>query len=127
MIFDTDILVWFLRGNENAEHVIRAAPREERCISIITYLELIQGTQSKIELNHLEKTITGAGFTILPVNEAISWGAAKYLEEHKFISGLDINDALIAATASYHSRTLFTGNFKHFKDLDISIRQFLKN
>jgi predicted nucleic acid-binding protein len=127
MIFDTDILIWFLRGNENVEHTIGTVPPEERFISIITYLELIQGTRSKAELNRLKKTITGAGFNILPVNEAISWGAAQCLEKYQFISGLDINDALIAATASYHGRALFTGNFKHFKDLNISVRQFVKN
>jgi predicted nucleic acid-binding protein len=127
MIFDTDILIWFHRGADEAERAIEITPPDERFISIITYLELVQGVNSKAELKKLKETIQGAGFTILPINEAISLDAAKYLESYRLKSGLDINDAFIAATASYHGRTLFTGNFKHFKDLNISIRQFAKN
>ena len=127
MIFDTDILIWFHRGDDEAGRAIVTTPVEERFTSIITYLELIQGVRSKAELKNLQYVITGAGFNILPVNEDISRLARNYMEDYKFISGLGIFDAIIAATASYHGRTLFTGNFKHFKDLDISVRRFAKN
>ena len=102
-------------------------PVEERFTSIITYLELIQGVRSKAELKNLQEIMTGAGFNILPINEDISRLAGIYMENYKFISGLGIYDAIIAATASHHGRTLFTGNFKHFKGLDISVRRFAKN
>ena len=127
MIFDTDILIWFHWGDDEAERAIRSTPLERRFISIITYLELVQGVRNKAELKSLQETITGAGFNILPANEVISWLAKNYMENYKLKSGIGIYDALIAATASHYGRTVFTGNFKYFKDLGISVRQFAKN
>ena len=127
MIFDTDILIWFHRGADEAERAIETTPLDDRFISIISYLELVQGVNSKAELKKLKETIKVAGFTILPVNEAISLDAVKYMENYRLKAGLDINDAFIAATAYYHGQTLFTGNFKHFRELNISVRQFTKN
>ena len=43
MILDTDVLSWFLRGNEKAtEAVIEALPFS---ISIVIYMELLQGVR----------------------------------------------------------------------------------
>jgi predicted nucleic acid-binding protein len=41
MIMDTDVLIWYMLGNENARKAIDNTGRFS--ISVITYMELIQG------------------------------------------------------------------------------------
>jgi predicted nucleic acid-binding protein len=44
MLFDTDVIIWAFRGNSEAQHEINnAKPRQ---ISIITYMELLQGHET---------------------------------------------------------------------------------
>jgi predicted nucleic acid-binding protein len=50
MLYDTDILIWVQRGNDKAAHVIDED--NERCISIFTYMELLQCAKNKIQ--HIE-------------------------------------------------------------------------
>jgi predicted nucleic acid-binding protein len=53
MLIDTDVLIWYLRGNENARNIIHNNIPFK--ISVINYLELIQGMRSKNELKVLQK------------------------------------------------------------------------
>ena len=46
MIYDTDILIWVQRGNENAARLIEKD--EEKHLSIQSYMELLQGAKNKI-------------------------------------------------------------------------------
>ena len=48
MIIDTDVLIWFLRGNENAQRIIKANIPFK--ISVINYMELVQGMRSKHDI-----------------------------------------------------------------------------
>ena len=126
MIFDTDIMIWFLRGDYEAAKAISSVPVERRFASIVTYLEMVQGVRNKEELKNLQTTIRGMNLAILPVTEEISLIARDYMENYILKSKLNVCDALIAATARQHLETLFTGNLKHFKVLDIPIQPFVK-
>jgi hypothetical protein len=44
MIFNTDVLIWALRGNERAARAIDAAP--DRALAIISLMDLLQGARS---------------------------------------------------------------------------------
>lgn len=48
MLIDTDVLIWYLRGNENSYLAIKKAGSLQ--ISVITYMEFVQGMRSKQEL-----------------------------------------------------------------------------
>ena len=55
MIIDTDVMIWFLRGNQRAiDLVIDAMPFS---ISIVTYMELVQGMRDKQELAKMKKAL----------------------------------------------------------------------
>jgi predicted nucleic acid-binding protein len=53
MIIDTDVLIWYMRGNEKAYEIIENSP--PFFISVLTYIELVQGMRNKSELNNLRK------------------------------------------------------------------------
>ena len=117
MLYDTDVLVWAMRGSKKAADVINRD--EERIISAISYMELMQGSRNNRELLMNKSLLKKSGFTILPVNEAISHRAMVFIEEYALKSGLHLTDALIFATACEHSLTLCSGNEKHFRDIPL--------
>jgi predicted nucleic acid-binding protein len=52
-LVDTDVLIWYLRGNQNAYDLIHSIG--EFTISAVTYMELVQGMSNKEELRNLKK------------------------------------------------------------------------
>ena len=115
MIFDTDVLIWCLRGNAKAARVIEAA--EDRAISIVNYMELIQGARGRREMSLIRSFLKDLDFRTLPLSEAIGHRAAVYMEEYTLKSGLALADALVAGTAVEAHEPLCTANAKHFRSL----------
>lgn len=71
MIFDTDILIWFLRGNENARKAV--LDNSGFSISAVTYMELVQGMKNKRELQIMKKMINSLGVKVLPITPQITY------------------------------------------------------
>lgn len=123
MLIDTDILIWYLRGDRNAAAFLRDC--RPVTISVVTYMELVQGMRNKRELLALRRTIRRWGWRVLPLDESISGRAVAYIEKHFLSHALRLADALIAATAVGHELTLATGNSKHYRVIDeLTLRQF---
>jgi len=123
MLLDTDILIWVLRGNEKAARHVDSM--EKRYISIITYMELIQGARSHHELREIKGFLVDCGFEILPLSENIGHRASIYVEEYGLQMAMSVMDAVIAATAVEHNLALFTGNRKHYKPIkDLNLKVF---
>lgn len=123
MIFDTDVLIFAMRGERDAARAVNAV--EERSISAVTYMELIQGSRDKQELKSIKSFLIDLEFKTLPITENISHRASIYIEEHALRSGLRVADALIAATAAENAESLVTGNMKHFKAIEeITVKSF---
>ncbi|MBA2572115.1 MAG: VapC toxin family PIN domain ribonuclease, partial [Gemmatimonadetes bacterium] len=55
MLVDTDVLVWYLRGTPRAAEVLDQL--EQFDISVVSYMELVQGMRSKEELRVLRSTL----------------------------------------------------------------------
>eukprot|EP00831_Metopus_contortus_P001771 TRINITY_DN10644_c0_g2_i2.p2 TRINITY_DN10644_c0_g2~~TRINITY_DN10644_c0_g2_i2.p2 ORF type:complete len:127 (+),score=15.11 TRINITY_DN10644_c0_g2_i2:379-759(+) len=122
MLFDTDVIIWTLRGNELAAKRVDEEKRLE--ISTVSYMELVKGARDKRELLTIRRYLNDLGFRIIPISENISHRAIIYMEEHALKSGMDMADALIAATAVENALTLYTTNDKHYKvicDLQLSV------
>lgn len=121
---DTDVLIWYLRGNAKAAAVIDKL--ESFSISAVTYMELVQGMRDRKEFNRFRKMILSREITIIQINEEISSRAIYYVEEYSLSHSLQIADALIASTAIVHGVTLLTGNAKHFRVIkDIDVQNFV--
>lgn len=112
MLIDSDVLVWLTRGHPGAAERLRQIPSWR--ISVVTYIELAQGCRNKTELARLKQGLAQQGTLILPLTEGISEQAAQLIDQHTLASGMQLGDALIAATALAHHLPLLTGNTKHF-------------
>lgn len=113
MIVDTDVLIWYLRGNKKAFQKIEELNKVY--ISVVTYMELIQGMRNKNELKIFYKQFTRWNAKIAYINEEISVKAMFYVERHFLSHSLEIADALIAATAIVNASKLLTCNDIHYK------------
>jgi len=115
MLFDTDVLIWALRGSEKAAQMID--DDDERRISAVNYMELMQGARNKREQAAIREFLNALGFVVLPITEAISHRATIFIEEHALKSGIQLADALVFATACEHTLTLCSANQKHFRGI----------
>lgn len=123
MLFDTDVLIWILRGNAKAARLIDET--RDRHVSIVTFMELLQGARDKREIRLIKSFVSGLGFRTLPLTENIGHRAAIYMEEFGLSSGLRVADALIAATAAENSLTLCSGDRSHYRPLsELVLRVF---
>ena len=123
MIIDTDVLVWYMKGNEKAYEVIDSS--NTLFISVVTYMELVQGMRNKTELVNLRKALLGWNAHILYISEEISAKAMFYVEQHYLSHSIQLADALIGATAIAYGYPLLTANDKHYKVLkDVQIEKF---
>jgi predicted nucleic acid-binding protein len=123
VLFDTDILVWIQRGNDRAAALIDK--EEERCISVLTYMELLQEAKEKRQHEHILDFLSEYSFRILPLSENIGHRAAIYIEEYSLSHGLRAGDAIIAATATDNNLTLCTSNLRHYKPIkELKLRVF---
>lgn len=113
MIFDTDVLIWYFRGNDKAKEFIHNTI--EIAISAITLMELIQGIRNKQELHTLHKFLSTNDIQILYINEEITLHAIHLLEDYALSDGVELADALIAATSLHHGEEIITGNIKHYR------------
>lgn len=115
MLFDTDVLIWALRGSKKAAREIDGD--ENRFISAVNYMELMQGARNKQEQTMIKQFLNELGFTVLPITEAVSHRAIIFIEEHALRSGIQLADALVFATACENSLTLCSANQKHFQSI----------
>lgn len=123
MLVDTDILIWYMRGNKNAFKIIEK--NKNFRISVITYMELVQGMRNKMELNALRKSLRDWNASIIYITEEISAKAMFYVEEHYLSQSIELADAFIGATAVAYGLPLLTGNEKHYKPLkDVRVKRF---
>ena len=123
MLIDTDVIIWYMRGNKNAFNALKK--QNQFSISAITYMELVQGMRNKNELSLLRKSLKSWGTKIIYISEEISIKAIFYVEKHYLSHSMQLADALIGATAVSYDVPLLTGNDKHYKIVkEIRISKF---
>jgi len=112
-LIDTDVIIWYLRGNKKAYDLIHGI--DEFCISSVTYMELVQGMRNKEELRTLQKTLKQWNVKTIYISEEISARALFYMQEYFLSHSIKLADSLIASTATSYGMKLITANDKHYK------------
>jgi predicted nucleic acid-binding protein len=123
LIIDTDVLIWYLRGNINAKSIVeKSIPFS---ISSVTYMELIQGMKDKIEFRKFQKQIKKWKTEVIHIDQEISARAIFYVQEYFLSHSMKMADALIAATVLQTTDVLLTANDKHYKYIpNIEVQKF---
>ena len=116
-------MIWFSRGDPDAIALVNSSV--DRAVSIVSLMEILQGTKSKAEMRTTKQFFRMLNFRVLPLSESIGHLAAGLIEEHAHSCGLHVEDALIAATAREAGETLATGNTRHFRHItNLDVKPF---
>ena len=122
-LIDSDVLIWLTRGQQRAK--TRLSKINPWRISAITYMELAQGCRNKDELQRAKRGLEQKDTEIVPLTPSISARAMRLVDAYALSEGLQVADALIAATAIEQGLVLLTGNTKHFSTIDeLKIERF---
>lgn len=113
-IVDTTVIIHRFRGDPAAKQWIDSL-QTRLAITPITWLEVIQGAQSKARQAAC-RTILGQ-FDMLYLTSADQDWAMQQMEQYRLSHGVSINDCLIAAVAYRVQVPLYTHNLKHMQAL----------
>ena len=116
ILCDTNIIIEILKGDEKTIKIIESIGLENLAISSVTVMELYFGSFNKRELNKIKKHLKA--LNIVHFDKDISELAICMIESYGKSHGLQIPDAIIAATALSFKMKLFTLNLKDFKYID---------
>ena len=116
ILCDTNVIIEILKGNEKTIKIIESIGLENIAISSVTVMELYFGALNKRELSKIKKHLKA--LNIVHFDNDISELAVSMIESYSKSHGLQIPDAIIAATALSFEMKLFTLNLKDFKYID---------
>jgi len=117
LIVDTDILIWYFRGEEAARDFLARVPFPERTVSAFTVMELLQGCRDQREVRDTAAFVSENLAAILYADERVCRRAIRLIELHSLRAGLRVVDALIAATALEAGAALATANVRHYRTI----------
>lgn len=111
LLVDSDVMIDYLRGLEQAVAFVKAHSRRIT-LSSITVAELYAGAKGEAELAALNDLTTV--FRVLPVTVEIARTGGLLRRDFVKSHGVGLADAVIAATAQHHGAALCTLNVRHF-------------
>jgi predicted nucleic acid-binding protein len=121
ILFDTDVLIEYLRGSIKAKAYVDAI-QNSLYISSITMAELYAGVREGEEYQKLEIFIET--FEVVNLNKNIAKIGGLFRNQYKPSHGTGLADALIAATAKEIGAQIVTFNIKHFPMLNDVIKPY---
>ena len=114
ILVDTDVLIDFLRGYEEAMSLV-AVNSERIVVSSIIVAELyagVRGGADGVEQGVLERLL--GLFRVVPVSSGIARLGGLYKRDYGKSHGVGLADAIVAATATVEDAELMTLNVKHY-------------
>jgi predicted nucleic acid-binding protein len=125
-LVDTNVLSEARRGRPEARDWLRSVNPDQVYLSVVTLGEIMKGISQKTESDAkaavalrgwLEQLRTDHARRILPVSDevALEWGRIAAIRPR------NMADALIAATACVHRKTVVTRNVAEFADLGVPL------
>ena len=112
-LFDTNILVDFLNGVDEARGEIQRY--DDVAISIISWMEVLVGAAPATEA---ATRAFLASFALVGLDQAIAYGAVALRRAHR----VKLPDAIVWSSARVQGRLLVTRNTKDFPAADPGIR-----
>ncbi len=112
-LFDTNILIDYLRGIPAARNELRRY--DQRAISVISWMEVLVGANPTTERGTRDFL---AGFALLTIDETVAERAAALRKSLR----LKLPDAIIWASAQAHSMLFITRDARSFPVDDPGIR-----
>ena len=113
ILCDTNVMIRVFSLYQDTLEAVETIGYNNIALSEITVMELYRGTFNKVELLRMQKRVLA--YPAIPVTETTSRLATKFIEQLHLSHGLQIPDALIAATAVTYQLPLFTYNLKDFR------------
>ena len=118
---DSDILIWHLRGEPKAARLLRS-------LATAAATELWIGALQRAEVVFFmkpgEESATSAflsRFRTEAVTQAIVDHGGEFYRRWHPSHGIDVNDAILAATAAATGGKIYTQNLKHFPMPDVAV------
>jgi predicted nucleic acid-binding protein len=122
-LLDTCILIDYLRGEPSVYDILVKDNYVNLSMSTITMMELLIGALNKREVHYIQAAFKKIG--IIHINETISRTAQELITKYTKSHNLQIDDALIGATAITMNMQIITYNVSDFRYLpNISLYQF---
>jgi predicted nucleic acid-binding protein len=111
VLVDTDVLIDFLRGNDQAITFIDEFS-SNIVLSPIVIAELYAGVKGTNELSVLDNFVSL--FRVIPIDSEIARKGGLYKRDFSRSHGVGLADAILAATADKENAELKTLNAKHY-------------
>ena len=111
VLFDTNVVIDFLRGTDAAISLLQLL-QAPPAVCAVTVTEIFAGLKNRKEERNAEAFF--ADTQVFPLGSEIAQRAGVFVRLYGGSHGIDIPDALIAATAEHHGLKLATLNTKHF-------------
>ena len=112
VLCDTNILIEVYRRNTAVREELEKIGYENIAVSDVTRVELFYGAANRRELQIIGKDLDK--IAVLHIDTAISKMAVELVKRYWLSHKMDLEDALIAATAIVHRIELYTLNVKDF-------------
>ncbi len=111
VLIDTDVMVDYLRGHDNAVLFVKRQAGQI-ILSSIVVAELYAGVKGDAEQATLDDVVSL--FRVVPVTADIAKAAGLLKRDFGKSHGLGLADAIMAATAQVENARLSTLNVKHY-------------
>lgn len=111
VLLDTFIIIDILRQDKAALAWFQTL-RQVPYLSVVTVTELYAGTRNKRERAQVAGILQNS--RIIEINYTIAEQAGHWLQQFYKSHGIDLANALIAASATHHGLMPITRNIKHF-------------
>lgn len=114
LLFDTDVIIDYLRGYEKAKSFLSSNSCNNLFLSSITIAELFAGVRGENEVIAINSLLSS--FDIIDVDKEIARQGGLLKQKYNKSNGMGLADALIAASAISIGATLITLNKKHYPE-----------
>ena len=118
IIFDTDVLIWILRGKEEIIQKAEKLINETNGYVYITPVQIaeIYAGARKKELKQIEKLLNG--FRKIKIDEEVGKLSGEFMNKYRKSHNVELADSLIAACCKVYGFKLWTLNKKHYPMMD---------